>query len=153
MNDSEEMFLRNDTPACVRHDKGDTFSEVYLSYMSGSQSVRIQSSEFFTRSHLDLKFGYTAFPHRTPEHFIRAYLRDRLTGRHGPWLAGLTLDLLVVYEAWCSQRPGGIIVTTEETHGRPVKAAESFSTTHIVGYFDTIEQMHTVYDRYKNHTA
>ena len=24
---------------------------------------------------------------------------------------------------------------------------------HIVGYFDTVEQMHEVYDRYKGHTA
>ena len=28
VNDSEEMFLRNDTPGCVRHEKGDTFSEM-----------------------------------------------------------------------------------------------------------------------------
>ena len=35
VNDSEEMFLRNDTPGCVRHEKGDTFSEMYLSYLGG----------------------------------------------------------------------------------------------------------------------
>ena len=28
VNDADEMFLRNDTPGCVRHEKGDTFSEV-----------------------------------------------------------------------------------------------------------------------------
>mgnify|MGYP001797806141 CR=1 FL=1 len=27
------------------------------------------------------------------------------------------------------------------------------SKPEVVGYFDTIEQMHTVYDRYKGHTA
>ena len=57
------------------------------------------------------------------------------------------------YEAWCSQRPGGIIVMIEEVHGRPVKAGTSFNAAHIVGYFDTIEEMHAVYDRYKGHTA
>ena len=37
VNDSDEMFLRNDTPGCVRHEKGDTFSEMYLSYLSGPE--------------------------------------------------------------------------------------------------------------------
>ena len=154
VNDSEEMFLRNDTPGCVRHEKGDTFSEMYLSYLSGPKGVRIPSSEFFTPFPPDLKFGYRRDTHKTPEHFIRAYhLRDKKTGKDGPWLAGLTLDPSVVYEAWCSQRPGGIIVMIEEIHGKPVKAGESFSAAHIVGYFDTIEEMHKVYDRYKGHTG
>jgi hypothetical protein len=154
VNDSEEMFLRNDTPGCVRHEKGDTFSEMYLSYLSGPKGVRIPSSEFFTPFPPDLKFGYRRDTHKTPEHFIRAYhLRDKKTGKDGPWLAGLTLAPAVVYEAWCSQRPGGIIVMIEEVHGKPVKAGESFSAAHIVGYFDTIKEMHRVYDRYKGHTA
>jgi hypothetical protein len=154
VNDSPEMFLRNDTPGCVRHDKGDTFSEIYLSYLSGPQGVCIPSSEFLTPFPPDLKFGYRRETHRTPEHFIRAYhLRDKESCKDGPWLAGLTLAPSVVYEAWCSQRPGGIIVMIEEIHGKPVKAGESFSAAHIVGYFDTIQEMHTVYDRYKDHTA
>ena len=154
VNDSDEMFLRNDTPGCVRHQDGDTFSEMYLSYLSGPEGVRIPSSEFFTPFPPDLKFGYRRDTHRTPETFIRAYhLRDPKTGAAGPWLAGLTLDPSVVYEAWCSQRPGGIIVMIEEIHGKPVKAGESFSAAHIVGYFDTIEEMHEVYDRYKGHTG
>jgi hypothetical protein len=41
----------------------------------------------------------------------------------------------------------------EEVHGRPVKAGESFSAAHIVGYFDTIEAMHKVYDGFKGHTG
>ena len=40
-----------------------------------------------------------------------------------------------------------------EMHGRPVKAGESFSAAHIVGYFDSIEEMHKVYERFKGHTA
>ena len=154
VNDSKEMFLRTDMPGCVRHEKGDTFSEIYLSYLSGPHGVRIPSSEFFTPFPPDLKFTYRRDTHRTPEHFIRAYhLRDKKTGKDGPWLAGMTLDPSVVYEAWCSQRPGGIIVLIEEIHGKPVKAGESFSAAHIVGYFDSIEDMHKVHDRYKGHTA
>jgi hypothetical protein len=154
VNESPEMFLRNDTPGCIRHEKGETFSEVYLSYLSGPEGVRIPSSEFFTPFPPDLKFGYRRDTHRTPEHFIRAYhLRDPKTGKEGPWLAGLTLEPSVVYEAWCSQRPGGIVVMIEEVHGRPVKAGESFSAAHVVGYFDTIEQMHELYERYKGHTG
>jgi hypothetical protein len=34
-----------------------------------------------------------------------------------------------------------------------VRAGESFSAAHVVGYFDTIEDMHKVYDRYKGHTG
>ncbi len=154
VNDSDEMFLRGDVPGCVRHEKGDTFSEIYLSYLSGPKGVRIPSSEFFTPFPPDLKFGYRRDTHKTPEHFIRAYhLRDKMTGKDGPWLAGLTLAPSVVYEAWCSQRPGNIIVMIEEIHGKPVKAGESFSAAHVVGWFDTIEEMHKVYDRYKGHTA
>lgn len=154
VNDSPELFLRNDTPGCIRHEKGETFSEVYLSYLGGPNGLRIPSSEFFTPFPPDSKFGYRRDTHKMPGDFIRAYhLRDRATGQPGPWLAGLTLEPSVVYEAWCSQRPGGIIVMIEEIHGKPVKAGESFGAAHIVGYFDSIEEMHKVYDRYKGHTA
>ena len=154
VNDSQEMFLRNDTPGCVRHEKGDTFSEMYLSYLSGPKGVRIPSSEFFEPFPPDLKYGYRRDTHKMPDTFIRAYhLRDKQTGKEGPWLAGLTLDPSVVYEAWCSQRPGGIIVMIEEIHGKPTKASDTFSAAHIVGYFDTIEDMHKVYERHKGHTA
>jgi hypothetical protein len=153
VNDSQEMFLRNDTPGCVRHSDGDTFSEMYLSYLGGPNGIRIPSREFLSPFPPDLKFGYRRDTHRTPSHFIRAYhLRDPETGQDGPWLAGLTLEPSTVYEAWCSQRPGGIIVMIEEVHGKPVKVGESFSAVHIVGYFDTIQEMHAVYDRYRGHT-
>ncbi|MBI4025002.1 MAG: hypothetical protein HY360_08470 [Verrucomicrobia bacterium] len=154
VNDSEELFLGNDTPGCVRHERGDTFSEIYLSYLSGPNEVRIPASEFFTAFPPDLKFNYRRDTHQLPPHFIRAYhLRDKQTGKEGPWLTGMTLEPSVVYEAWCSMRPEGIIVMIEEIHGKPVKAGQSFSAAHIVGYFDTIEEMHQVYDRYKGHTA
>lgn len=153
VNSSPEMFLRNDTPGCVRHEKGDTFSEIYLSYLSGPKGIRIPSSEFFTPFPPDLKFGYRRDTHQLPDTFIRAYhLRNKETGAAGPWLAGLTLDPSVVYEAWCSQRPGGIIVMIEEINGKPVNAGESFSAAHIVGYFDDINQMHELYEQNKGNT-
>ena len=37
-------------PGRIRHEKGDTFSEIYLSYLSGPHGVQIPSSEFFGRS-------------------------------------------------------------------------------------------------------
>lgn len=154
VNDSPELFLRNDTPGCVRHDKGDTFSEMYLSYLSGPKGMRIPAKEFFEPFPPDLKFGYRRDTHKTPQHFIRAYhLRDKKTGKDGPWLAGLTLEPSVVYESWASMRPGGIIVMIQEIHGKPTKAGDSFSATNIVGYFDSIEEMHEVYERHKGHTA
>ncbi|MBM3824277.1 MAG: hypothetical protein FJ404_15545 [Verrucomicrobia bacterium] len=153
-NDSPEMFLRNDTPGVIRHDRGDTFSEVYLSHLDGPHGeVRIPSSEFFEPFPPDLKFGYRRDMRRIPERFIRAYhVRDPKTGRAGPWLAGMTLEPSVVYEAWWSQRPGGVIVTIEEIHGRPTRAGESFSAAHVVGWFDSIQEMKQVYDLYKGHS-
>ena len=154
VNDSPELFLRNDTPGCVRHHQGDTFSEMYLSYLGGPDGLRIHSKEFFKPFPPDAKFGYRRDTDRIPERFIRAYhIRDPKTGADGPWLAGLTLEPSVVYSAWCSERPGNIIVMIEEIHGRPVKAGQSFSAAHIVGFFDSIPDMRRTYDKYKNHTA
>jgi len=154
VNDSNEMFLRNDTPGSVRRQRSDTFSEVYLSYLNDFRGLRIPAGEFFTPFPPDDKFGYRRDTHPCPEHFIRAYrLRDKENGNDGPWLAGMTLEPSVVYEAWCSQRPGGIIVMIEEIHGRPTRAGQSFSAAHIVGYFDTIEEMHDLYRRHQGHTV
>lgn len=150
VNDSPELFLRNDTPGCVRHKRGDTFSEVYLSYLGGPGGMRVPASEFFTPFPPDTKFHYRRDMHPTPERFIRAYrLRDPKTGKEGPWLAGLTLEPSVVYESWCSQRPGDILVMIQEIHGRPTKAGDTFSAAYVVGFFDSIEQMHQVYDKYR----
>lgn len=79
--------------------------------------------------------------------FIRAYhLREPKTGQAGPWLAGMTLDPSAVSEAWCHQC--GYICMIEEFGGRPIKAGQSFSAAFVVGYFDSIEEMHQVYDRH-----
>ena len=148
VNASDAMFLRIDMPGHIKHNQGDTFSEVYLSYHG-----RIPSSEFFENFAPDEKFNYrrdrlkrTNQP--LPERMIRGYrLRDAESGEPGPWLAGMTLDPAVVYEAWCHQR--GYVCMIEEFGGRPVRAGEAFSAAFTVGYFDSLDEMHAVYDRHR----
>lgn len=162
-NDSQAMFLRIDMPGHIKHKQGDTFSHIYLSYLdktNGPLVFRggvIPSRMFFNDFAPDEKFNYrrdalalrkTALPQR----FIRAArLHEPKTGLDGPWLAGMTLDPSVVHEAWCHQR--GYICMIEEFGGRPIKAGQHFSAAFIVGYFDTIEEMHKTYDRYKGYTG
>ena len=147
VNSSHAMFLRLDMPGHIKHDKGDSFEQIYLSYHG-----LIPSSEFLTDFAPDERFNFLRERDGSPERMIRAYqLRDPKTGKTGPWLAGMTLDPTVVSEAWCHQR--GYVCMIEEFGGRPVKAGESFSAAFIVGYFDTIEEMHAVYDEYKGRTV
>jgi hypothetical protein len=147
VNASEAMFLRLDMPGHIKHNQGDTFSEVYLSYAG-----RIPSSEFVKDFAPDERFNYRRDANPAPKRFIRAYhLRDPATGREGPWLAGMTLDPSVVYEAWCHQR--GYVCLIEEFGGRAIRAGESFSAAFIVGFFDSIEEMEKVYDGYAGHTG
>ncbi len=147
VNFSDAMFLRIDMPGHIRHKRGDTFKQIYLSYQG-----TIPSREFLKDFPPDEKFGYRRQDHKTPQRFIRAYqLRDPKTGQTGPWLAGMTLDPSVVHEAWCHQR--GYVCMIEEFGGRPIKAGQSFSAAFIVGYFDSIQQMQAVYDRHKGHTG
>lgn len=159
VNDSDGMFLRIDMPGHIRHHKGDTFSRVYLSYLdqtnssSGYTDGLIPPAAFFEDFPPDEKFDYRRDRvEKLPDRFIRAYqLRDPKTGKTGPWLAGMTLDPSVVYEAWCHQR--GYVCMIEEFGGRPIQAGQSFSAAFIVGYFDSVDEMHRVYDQYKGHTA
>lgn len=146
-NQSEAMFLRLDMPGHIRHNKGDTFSEVYLSYHG-----RIPASEFSTGFPPDARFNYRRDRGPAPQRFIRAYhLRDPKTGKDGPWLAGMTLEPSVVSEAWCHQR--GYVCMIEEFGERPIKPGQSFRAAFVVGYFDSIEEMERVYDQYKGHTG
>lgn len=149
VNDSPAMFLRIDMPGHIKHNKGDTFSEVYLSYHEGL----IPASEFFNNFAPDTKFNYRRDKvDEVPARIIRAYhLRDPKTGQAGPWLAGMTLASDDVSEAWCHQR--GYVCMIEEFGGKPIKAGQSFSAAFIVGFFDTIDEMHDVYDRYAGHTG
>jgi hypothetical protein len=152
VNSSDAMFLRIDMPGHIRHNRGDTFSEIYLSYLGDKDGLRIPSRKFFDNFAPDERFNYRRGSNPAPKRFIRACrLRDPETGKDGPWLAGMTLDPDVVHEAWCHQR--GYVCMIEEFGGRPIKAGESFSAAFIVGYFDSIEEMHQVYDAHKGYTG
>ncbi len=147
VNSSPAMFLRLDMPGHIKHDHGNTFSEVFLSYQG-----RIPASEFSRDFAPDEKFLYRRGQKTTPKRFIRAYrLRNPTTGAAGPWLAGMTLKPDVVSEAWCHQR--GYVCMIEEFGGRPVKSGDAFSAAFIVGFFDSIEEMEKVYDRYSGATG
>ena len=147
LNASDAMFLRIDMPGHIKHKMGDTFSEVYLSYRGGET---IPAKEFLKDFAPDDKFLYVRENGKEPKRFIRAYhIRDPKTGKDGPWLAGMTLDPKEPSEAWCHQR--GYVCMIEEIGGRPVKAGDSFGAAFIVGFFDSIEEMHTVYDEYAGH--
>lgn len=147
MNSSDGMFLRIDMPGHIQHKNGDSFSEVYLSYHG-----RIPSSEFAKNFAPDERFNYRRNEKAIPERMIRGYqIRDAQTGKPSPWLAGMTLDPAIVSEAWCHER--GYVCMIEEFGGRPIKAGESFSAAFIVGYFDSIEEMNSVYDAHKGHSG
>jgi hypothetical protein len=149
VNSSPAMFLRVDMPGHIKHQHGDTFSEVYLSYHG-----RIPAEDFNDDFPPDAKFIYarTSDKENVPRRMIRAYhLRDAKTGKDGPWLAGMTLKASDVSEAWCHQR--GYVCMIEEFGGRPVKAGESFSAAFVVGFFDSIDEMEAVYDQYAGHSG
>jgi hypothetical protein len=145
-NESDAMFVRIDMPGHIKHDRGDTFSEIYLSYF-GKQG-RIASDQFLDNFAPDEKFNYRRDLGLKPSRFIRAYhIRDPKSGAAGPWLAGMTLDPSLVHEAWCHQR--GYVCLIEEFGGRPVKAGETFGAAFVVGFFDSIGEMEKVYDKHR----
>ena len=147
VNDSDALFFRLDMPGHIRHKRGDTFSEVYLSYQG-----KLPSSEFFHDFPPDERFNYRRDRNPLPKRFIRAYhLRDAKSGRDGPWLAGMTLRPDDVYEAWCHQR--GYVCLIEEVGGRPIRAGQSFGAAFVVGFIDSVDEMHEVYDRYAGHSG
>ena len=146
-NDGEGTFLRLDMPGHIKHQKGDSFSEVYLSYLG-----KIPAAEFLADFAPDEKFLYVRKDDALPRRFIRAYhIRDPKTGRAGPWLAGMTLDPGSASEAWCHQR--GYVCMIEEIGGRKIKAGQTFGAAFVVGFFDSIEEMEKTYDEFKGHDA
>ncbi|MFV1967194.1 MAG: hypothetical protein ACC628_17330 [Pirellulaceae bacterium] len=159
VNGSDGLFLRIDMPGHIKHRRGDTFSHIYLSYHdrtntpSAFTNGMLSPEAFLDDFPPDEKFHYLRERVATPpDRFIRAYrLRDTRNGNTGPWLAGMTLDPSVVYEAWCHQR--GYVCMIEEFGGRPIRAGESFSAAFIVGFFDSIAEMHATYDAFKGHNG
>jgi hypothetical protein len=142
VNDVDNLFYRIDMPGHIRHQGGDNFTQIYLSYFDKP----IRASEFKDNFGPDEKFLYQRKENKIPERMIRAYQVKR-DGKPGPWLAGMTLDPAEVSEAWCHQR--GYVCFIEEIYGASVKAGETIGAAYIVGWFDSIEEMKRVYDRYK----
>ncbi|MCF7707726.1 MAG: hypothetical protein K9N52_02355 [Verrucomicrobia bacterium] len=141
-NAGDALFFRQDIPSHVKHDRGDTFSEVYLSYYA-----RIPADEFYQDFAPDEKFNYRRDRDGAPKRMIRAYcIRNAGTDAKGPWLAGMTLDPADVSEAWCHQR--GYVCFIQEIGEKPVKAGDSFGAAYIIGYFDSIREMEKTYDKY-----
>jgi hypothetical protein len=145
VNSVKDLFYRIDMPGHIKHKKGDTFREIYLSY----RDKPIPAAEFAEDFGPDEKFLYQRDEAKLPTRMIRAY-RVQRDGKPGPWLAGMTLDPAATSEAWCHQR--GYVCFIQELHRREVKAGESFGAAYLVGWFDSIEQMHEAYDAHKGAT-
>jgi len=137
VNTVDCLLLRMDMPGHIRHQGGDSFGQVYLSYHGF-----IPASAFIEDFAPDERFLYRREDGKVPEKFIRAYQL-----RNGVWLAGMTLHPPAVYEAWCHQR--GYVCLIQEIGGWKVQAGESFGAVHLVGYFDDVDEMGRVFDTFK----
>lgn len=154
VNDVDNLFYRIDMPGHLKHGNsaGETFEQIYLSYGAGvdadgkHQGKTIPASEFAQPFAPDEKFLYQRDDARVPQRMIRAY-QVKQDGKPGPWMAGMTLDPAAVSEAWCHER--GYVCFIQELHGRKVKAGETFGAAYIVGWFDDVAQMQTIYDQHK----
>ncbi len=142
VNEVDDLFYRIDMPGHIRHNNGDSFERIYLSYLDKP----IPASEFKDNFAPDEKFLYRRDNDKIPQRMIRAYQVKR-DGKSGPWLAGMTLDPAEVSQAWCHQR--GYVCFIQELHGKKVEAGETFGAAYIVGWFDDLDAMRRTYDRYK----
>lgn len=142
VNAVDDLFYRIDMPGHIKHKAGDTFEEVYLSYMGKPIPAAAFNDDFAP----DARYLYQRKDGHIPERMIRAY-RVKQEGKTGPWLAGMTLDPAAVSEAWCHQR--GYVCFIEELHRRNVKAGESFGAAYVVGWFDDVAAMEKTYDQFK----
>jgi hypothetical protein len=146
VNDVDDLFYRIDMPGHIKHRQGDTFAQVYLSYLEKPIPAEAFQEDFGP----DAKFLYQRQDDNRPARLIRAY-QVKVDGKPGPWLAGMTLDPEEVSEAWCHER--GYVCFIEELHRKKVKAGESFGAAYVVGWFDDVAEMEKVYDRYKGRRA
>jgi len=141
-NTVDNLVLRMDMPGHLKHQRGDTFEGVYLSYHGD-----IPSGAFADDFPPDGRYFYRrGGDGSVPQRFIRAYQL-----RNGVWLAGMALEPSAVYEAWCHQR--GYVCFIQEIGGRRVHAGESFGAVHLIGFFDDLAEMERVFDAHKGATA
>jgi hypothetical protein len=142
VNAVKELFYRIDMPGHIKHKGGDSFSHVYLSHLKEP----IPAKDFTKDFGPDEKFLYQRDDKKPLERMIRAY-RVHVSGKPGPWLAGMTLDPAAACEGWCHQR--GYVCMIQELHRRDVKAGESFGAAYLVGWFDDLPAMQAAYDKHK----
>ena len=143
VNDYREVFLRIDLPGHLKHKRGDSFEEIFLSYEG-----RIPASGFFDDFAPDERHLYQRGKRPLPKRMIRA---RKIRGDGKPWLAGITLEPQMVYEAWCHQR--GYVCFIQEIGGLPTKAGDSFAAAYLIGYFDSVKAMEAEADRYRGFTS
>jgi hypothetical protein len=146
VNDVDDLFYRIDMPGHVKHRQGDTFAQIYLSYLEKPISAEAFHDDFAP----DARYLYQRQEGKTPARMIRA-VQVKVDGKPGPWLAGMTLDPAATSEAWCHQR--GYVCFIQELHRRNVKAGDSFGAAYVVGWFDDIADMEKVYDQFKGKKA
>ena len=124
-------------PSHIKHKKGDSFKQIYLSYHG-----YIAAKEFEIDFAPDTRYLYQRTKDRAPERFIRAYQLN-----NGYWLAGMTLDPSIVYEAWCHQR--SYVCMIQEIGGWPIKSGESFGVVNLIGFFENVGEMEQTFDQYQ----
>jgi hypothetical protein len=142
VNEVDDLFYRIDMPGHIKHKGGDTFAQIYLSYLDKPIPASAFTKDFGPDEH----YLYQRREGKVPKRMIRAY-QVKVKGKPGPWLGGLTLDPAEVSEAWCHQR--GYVCFIEELHQRKVKPGESFGAAYAVGWFDDVAEMEKLCDRYK----
>ncbi|MFC2087734.1 hypothetical protein ACFLSA_06205 [Bacteroidota bacterium] len=142
-----KLALLGDWPG---HISGDDYENVYLSYHG-----IIPREKFAKGFPKDVKYFYQREYDGIPERMIRAYQVTQ-NGKPGPWLGGLTLDPSMMLQAECHARKDkedkGYVCLRGMLGGVSVKPGESFTTVNIVGFFDSIDEMNQVYDKYRYKT-
>ena len=143
--ESPALFMRMDMPGHIKHRDGMGFDHVYLSY---DDPPTIPSTEFAADFPPEAHHLYRRGVDPRPERLIRGYQVDLGPGREpGPWLAGMTLNVDDVYQAWCHQR--GYVCMIQEFGGRPTRPGDTFGACHLVGWFDDTDQMAAAFDRHR----
>lgn len=137
VEDQVSVMMRMDMPTHIKHHGGDVFRQVYLSYHGKPIPQHRFHQNFPPHAH----FLYRRNPQRIPKRFIRAIQLE-----NGVWLAGMALAPASVSEAWCHQRD--YVCFIQEIGGSPLKAGEWTGSVHLIGYFDSIAEMESVYDAY-----
>ena len=141
VNTVDDLILRIDMPGHLKHQQGDSFSQIYLSYHG-----QIPAAEFLEDFAPDARFLYERDDDNVPDRMIRAYQVKTESGTE-PWLAGMTLCPEIVSEAWCHQR--GYVCFIQEIGKLDIRKGETFGAAYVVGFFDSVEEMEEAYDRHK----